>query len=366
MRSFSNFRQINEQVDNIIAESITQEHLKEGKVDDIKQQIIDFLDEVHDVGLLHSVLSRLNRKLLEAHKNDLAERISPSNADEVINFVEEARADIDDKQEFMSIVGKGTGIDGKKVLNATKRTSFDDIVSNRLKGNATYQSIKGKLLRQKNFTSPGSKGIGDGELFLSILSKDIGADPADKGDIAVSGKSVEVKAQGARLRGQKGFAAGSGAKVKENLVQELSTLTGEQVDDNRSLSFKPRGDLSFLNGILKGQDAKEVRAIFARAFEGLYPQIKSGTLNKWLKKIVQNDGTLAQDSEFLVAGMIFDYYKSLEGFESILFLNSKKGVFQVIPDGETLVQNQKNFKITGFVRWDSSIDRESVVSIELQ
>lgn len=366
MRSFSNFQKINKQVDEIISESLQEDLLTEGKVDDIKQQIIDFLDEVHDVGLLHSVLSRLNRKLLEVHKNDLSQRISPSNADEVINFVEEARADIEDKQEFMSIVGKGTGIDGKKVLNANKRTSFDDIVSKRLQGNATYQTIKGKLIRQKNFTSPGSKGIGDGELYLSILSKDITADPADKGDIAVSGKSIEVKAQGARLRGQKGFAAGSGANVKENLVQGLSALTGEQIDGSRSLSFKPRGDLSFLNKILEGQEADKVRSIFADAFTGLYPQIKNGTLNKWLKKIVQRDGTLAQDAEFLVAGMIFDYYKSLEGFEAILFLNSKKGVFQVIPDGETLVQNQKNFKLTSFVRWDSSIDRESVVAIELE
>lgn len=367
MKSFSNFREINEKIDNLVEQTLDNEYLVEGKVEDLKNKIMGFLGDVDDVGLLHSVLSRLNRKLLDKYQDALAERLTPKNAEEVIDFVEKTSTELEDKKKFMEIVAKGKGLSGKQVLKANSRKSFDSVISDELKKNATYQSIKNVLIKQGNFSKPGSKSAGDGEVFLSILSKDITPDPANKGDIAISGKSVEVKAQGARLRGQHGFAAGDSVDLKTKLARDLSQLTGQEVDpSSQSLSFKPGGGLPFLNKILEGSDPNKVRDIFAEAFTALFPQISKTSLNKWLKKMVQRNGTLAQDSEFLVAGMIFDYYKSLEGFESILFLNSKKNVFQVIQDGEEFVKNQKNFKITGFLNWDSKQSRESVVSVELQ
>lgn len=241
-----------------------------------------------------------------------------------------------------------------RIISSKKVKKIDDLVHQDFLKNQTYHNIKRDLMKWKYRT--GTPEVGHGEAFFPLFGH---VDEGETSDIRIGKREIELKGAGARLRGQKGTIAP---------VYGLNVL-------KRKLEFTDSSSFwNFRENIVKELNEKHlvkknkvvVKDALNEAFKTIYNfQPLEKIIEKWVDKMVNNDGTLSEDSLKYVTAMQFHYYQELSGFEGILFVHSDHMVYKYVTNPEEIVNDFDDFLVNS-LSWSCYTSRDSVNKITLR
>lgn len=190
---------------------------------------------------------------------------------------------------------------------------------------------------------------GPGEVFLSLFI-DGGARPTnkEKGDVRINGMEVEVKANGGRLIGQKGY--GDAKSMREAIKKALEDIVShfeadvQVADVSNDSAFhitkkEPREIGRVLTEVAKQKgkfSKKDLLFISEKILEAYNSYLKnaSALIKKYVSPIastIKPNGTINPSAFHMqMLNLYFDYYYSLEEFELIALVNKKTGDLLIV------------------------------------
>lgn len=194
---------------------------------------------------------------------------------------------------------------------------------------------------------------GPAEVFLSLFIAG-GARPSstEKGDVRINGMEVEVKANGGRLIGQKGY--GDAKSMRQAVKTSLETLVAqfgaqvevESIENDAAFHITkrdPREVGRVLQEIAKQQGKfrrKDLLVIAEQLLQAYNTYLKNSAplLKKYVGPVAATISPTGQlDTRAFHAQLLnlyFEYYHSLEQFELLALANKKTGNLLIIPPSE--------------------------------
>jgi hypothetical protein len=226
---------------------------------------------------------------------------------------------------------------------------INELVQAKYRNNPLVQYLVEKLLNRKDFpTQVSSANKGAGEDMITILGNPVLK--LSPGDLNVGGKEVEVKAQGARLKGFGGGRIyGNGATVYREWATAIASALGAKgmsVLNEYGLSLKNYlnfGDktLAVLSQALAEGNGKNKQAVVKNAFESMlehvYPQ-STAKLRKTITGLIKSNGSFDVES-FRRAWFLFsyEYYKLTtqdektgKAMDSIMFIHQPTSSYKFV------------------------------------
>ena len=312
--------------------------------------------------------------------------------DRIINLFVEAPGTLDDKLAIaMRIDTTGTRPNtGGGIINTSKLTtqgkgSIDELLT--AKG-PVVDYIKPRLIRMRVYPSTTSAATGDGEAFFLILGANItkrgkgDLNVGDSGALDVAGKEVEVKAQGARLKGFGGKGTyGDGATYYKTFNDDLLTIIGPNGSDlldelcpptkatagwsqgNTPFNFVGR-NLYAMSEVLKqearkvGSTPDDVKNMFLGAIKHIYPKITPDMYAGVLKTIDKNCSFDVEEFRKQWFLMTYAYYletsrdKTGQTYDGILFIHQPSFTYSYVKDANEISKNWDDFELnTSLYNW---------------
>lgn len=317
--------------------------------------------------------------------------VKPDDHTRVLNLFIHAPGSLEDKVSLAMKLddsgrypGTGGGvIKTKDMLKPTARSIDKSINKLMTESNPTLDYIKKNLITFRVQPSTTAVNTGDGEAFFLILGSGIAKLGA--GDLNVLGREVEVKAQGARLKGFGGKGVyGDGATywtkfnkdlmslikaagVKE-LYQETSRPPSKKnpagtpgVDIRSEPLHFSAGNLAALSAVLAATKpgAAKVKAILSDALVHIYRKTTPEMINRVLSTI-NSDGSFDVE-EFRKQWFLltYDYYmatskdpKTGVGFDGILFIHQPSFSYSYVKNAKQIDTNWDDFELSpGLYNW---------------
>jgi hypothetical protein len=312
--------------------------------------------------------------------------------DRIINLFVEAPGTLDDKLAIaMRIDTTGTRPNtGGGIINTSKLTtqgkgSIDDLLT--AKG-PVVDYIKPRLIRMRVYPSTTSAATGDGEAFFLILGANItkrgkgDLNVGESGALDVAGKEVEVKAQGARLKGFGGKGTyGDGATYYKTFNDDLLTIIGpdgsEMLDElcpptkatagwangNAPFNFVGR-NLVAMSEVLRqyakkaGSTPDDVKNMFLGVIKHVYPKITPPMYSGVLKTIDRNCSFDVEEFRKQWFLMTYAYYletsrdKTGQTYDGILFIHQPSFTYSYVKDASEISKNWDDFELnTSLYNW---------------
>ena len=344
---------------------------------------------------------------------ELLKRLSPEDADitwafynrQMIEYWVHLMCDekdvpkIDDKDRVTNLFVKSPGlledkvtlvktIYEKGVINpkAMLKPGYGSINKFFTYSSPTLDAVKEKLIWMRVTPSTTSANTGDGEAFFLLLCK--GAAKLSPGDLNVLGREIEIKAQGARLKGFGGkgiYGDGTSYYSKFNLdlnnilgnkgIQYLSEMLGynkktgkSEWDISKPLNFglTNLGALSETLKLFGKGKSSDVKTMFENAIKHIFTR-STPEMRQIVKDVIGRDGSF-DVTEFRQAWFMltYEYYnltsintKTGEGFAGILFVHQPSFTYNFVINGDQIKDNWDKFEIgSGLYTWT---DMPSVV-----
>lgn len=294
----------------------------------------------------------------------------------ILSLFIDAAGTLDEKIALASRLANGGVIATKKLITAGSG-SIDDLINYK---NAVLDEIKHKLISFKVSPSTTAVNTGDGEAFFLILGQGVSKQGAgdlnvkfkeEIGKLNVLGREVEVKAQGARLKGFGGKGVyGDGARYyKEFNIQLLNIIGpagGEELTEKTGFSVSSPfnfglANLNALADVLtrhaKGQ-AAAVRKMFDAALLFIYPKTIP-EMRKLVTRTVKSSGSF-DPAEFRQGWFLltYEYYMDCSkshgkgGFDGILFIHQPSFTYKYVKDSLEIVKDWDQFELnSGLYSW---------------
>lgn len=362
---------------------------KEKAVGSVDLQIYELMKKARP-GDADKVWAFYNRSMLEEYiipALNAKDIIKPDDHTRVLNLFIHAPGSLEDKVSVAMKIddsgrypGTGGGVIKTKDMLRAGAGSIDKLMT---ESNPTLDYIKKNLITFRVQPSTTAVNTGDGEAFFLILGSGIAKLGA--GDLNVLGREVEVKAQGARLKGFGGKGVyGDGATywtkfnkdlmsliklagVKE-LYQETSRPPSKKnpagtpgVDIRSEPLHFSAGNLVALSAVLTATKpgAAKVKAILSDALVHIYRKATPEMINRVLSTI-NSDGSFDVE-EFRKQWFLltYDYYmatskdpKTGVGFDGILFIHQPSFSYSYIKNAKQIDTNWDNFELSpGLYNW---------------
>lgn len=362
---------------------------KEKAVGSVDLQIYELMKKARP-GDADKVWAFYNRSMLEEYiipALNAKDIIKPDDHTRVLNLFIHAPGSLEDKVSVAMKIddsgrypGTGGGVIKTKDMLRAGAGSIDKLMT---ESNPTLDYIKKNLITFRVQPSTTAVNTGDGEAFFLILGSGIAKLGA--GDLNVLGREVEVKAQGARLKGFGGKGVyGDGATywtkfnkdlmsliklagVKE-LYQETSRPPSKKnpagtpgVDIRSEPLHFSAGNLAALSAVLAATKpgAAKVKAILSDALVHIYRKATPEMINRVLSTI-NSDGSFDVE-EFRKQWFLltYDYYmatskdpKTGVGFDGILFIHQPSFSYSYIKNAKQIDTNWDNFELSpGLYNW---------------
>lgn len=340
-----------------------------------------------------------NKKMLEEYIIPaLKEKDIPREDDHqrIVGLFVEAPGTLEDKLAIamrLDTTGErpntGGGIINTKKLTTQGKGSIDDLIT--VKKNPVVDFIKKRLITMRVYPSTTSAATGDGEAFFLILGA--GITKRGKGDLnvgagmskkdklhnpspmEVNGKEVEVKAQGARLKGFGGKGTyGDGASYYKTFNQDLINIIGQEGNNylgqllpgskatggwgngKNPLHFG-LANLHALSNVLKmfvkknGATPKQVREMFLGMINHVYPKIEPDMYNDLLKTIDKFGSFDVDEFRKQWFLMTYKYYMetsrddSGQTYDGILFIHQPTFTYSYIKGPEAMSEQWGDFEL---------------------
>jgi hypothetical protein len=243
----------------------------------------------------------------------------PAAAELLYNLFYEAPGSLHDRNNLAILIRDKGVLDLKKFGSGQGR--IIDLVSAKYRGNALVARLVDQLVDRKDFpTQVSSANKGPGEDMITILGSPVMK--LSPGDLNVGGKEIEVKAQGARLKGWGGNTIyGNGVRYYAEWVMAMKEALGsrgvrvlEEHGHTLAPYFNFTADrIAALSAALAAGDGKNKRAIVRRAFNGLLEAVFLQSTSEMREKFLSvfNSKGSFDVEEFRRAWFImsYDYYK---------------------------------------------------------
>jgi hypothetical protein len=294
----------------------------------------------------------------------------------VLNLFINAAGTLDEKIALASKLANGGVIATKKLLTAGSG-SIDDLINYK---NAVLDEIKHALISFKVSPSTTAVNTGDGEAFFLILGQGVSKQGAgdlnvktkeEVGKLNVLGREVEVKAQGARLKGFGGKGVyGDGARYYKEFNIELLGIIGpaggEELTEKTGFSVKTpfnfgSANVNALAEVLaryaKGR-ASDVRKMFDSALQFIYPQT-TPEMRKRVTGTIKANGSFSPP-EFRQGWFLLTYEYYMEcskshgagGFDGILFIHQPSFTYKYVKSANEIIQDWDQFELNpGLYSW---------------
>lgn len=295
----------------------------------------------------------------------------------------------------------GGGIINTKKLTTQGKGSIDDLIT--IKKSPVVDYIKERLITMRVSPSTTSAATGDGEAFFLILGA--GITKRGKGDLNVNspvkapkkdklhapspleinGKEVEVKAQGARLKGFGGKGTyGDGAAYYKTFNDQIYNVIGKEGSDWLTQATPPTkgakpslgwnngksplhfglANLTALSQALKlfakknGATPNTVKEIFQAAIKHIYPKMDKSMYSDLLKVIDKNCSFDVEEFRKQWFLMTYRYYMETsrdefgQTYDGILFIHQPTFTYSYIKGPEAMDEQWDDFELnTTLYNW---------------
>jgi hypothetical protein len=333
-------------------------------VGDVKQKIVDLVKNLRDVDELKTLYMFIKRKSI---RQSIEQALAGKDlGDEIISsltqLIIKTKVGPEDIDQFIEQI-KGQGFIDKTKFSGASWGSIDDLVIH--PDNDVYHKIKGPLMSYKPAKTT---AVGAGEVFFVVLGNEVYM--SDVGDISVDGRAIEIKAttqsSGARMRGQSGFAPP--ASVWPAFAEKLQEIYPEaDLEKPQNYAFTVSG-IKNLNEILaQNSNKKTTQNLLYTVINGLFFKLDSSKINKFTSQVVNSDGTINSDAfRIMFSALNYDYYRSTEGFEGILVLNTQKNTYAYAEDANdfiTLLEEKRIVPMPSF-NWNGGDSRDGIYMIK--
>jgi len=352
---------IREAIDKLqikIAEEIISKYsissLNEASVAELRKNIIGFVKGVNDINVLSDIQTILAKEeFVEKITSILEQKGAPAIKDSFIKeFFSVSGGTLEEKREFLESIENGGIIDKNKFFRKTP----SELSSMFLVQNSFIKRISNKLFSwiPKGLSKT---GVGAGEalfmLYIDGAEKPLGTSE-DAGDLVVDGVKYEVKSVssktgsgGARLSGASGYGSFSG--YYKTFIKELDKKVGEanrrMVEANtgskeNTFNFNRNG-LKNLSSLFTKETNKDLQELVLNAYMYVFPKYSKSNFKKLISTI--KDGNIDFE-EFKKENIRiqFDYYKKLDDWKGIVFLNESGKNIVYVENSDELVSLYEN------------------------
>lgn len=175
-----------------------------------------------------------------------------------------------------------------------------------------------------NYTPATQPVTGKGEAFLLLFAKDAKKGSGKEGgDVVVGSTHYEIKGQGARIRGQKGFGTTVAAitTLKSGLIK-LAQKANIQIPADLGFSIS-KGKPGSINNLAPALIAsgkvtrEEIVKLYIDGFMKLYDNTQPSDYD-WVNENIDQEGRMTEN--FIMSGFIFaiQYYTKQEHFDYLV------------------------------------------------
>ncbi len=335
-------RSIRQQIDVLLGKIEDDESLIQVKNALLKKYITEKLEEFEKFSWYVGGAKNLFDNLIYASKQDTTTKMA---------FID---ALLDDSTKF-----------GGEVFTEPGTRSIIGLVPGRIRKNPLFIEMKDKLF---NYNEQGASGVGKGELFLLMFGRNTkkpssrGADA--KGDVQIDGWNIEVKDSGGDIHAGKEDGMGAAdavysfnAKLLKDAKKEGFATTWEQ--DGHAVKADPY-QFRLVAGTVKttrGGDWfwRYLTNDIPGGTNDLNPAFAKGFVIDYLQKVYykmnRTDATRIGAQVYKALGdktkmnavmqkyltpWVFDSYKRVEGFDSLIVMKPDRSMFANIVDGDSI------------------------------
>lgn len=329
----------------------------------IKSQLYKMIDQINDPIELQSILTTLKKDvILEKSRVLYLKKFGSTGLAQdrwFAGLILNANTNFDDKEKFLDELINNEGLFNGNKLLSTQIGSFNSLIQS---NNPVYNEIKEPLLVHQ-----GQLGFGPNqgpmEMFLTLLGK--GVSFAQKGDLDVNGKILELKASkkskggsvvGGRPVGTSGY--GNPAALKDRVYDKLRSFgVSEETLEEGSVNLNPKGLKNINDAILQNNVKPEnTKELLSLIFNGLLTKLEENTLSR-IYKSIESDGTINIHEFFKQQAVIqFIYYKEIEGYDYIMIANSDSTNYVLIDDEQDAEElyDKGAYKLSALINWNES------------
>jgi len=323
------------------------------KVSQVQSTITNQVQNIFDIDELNQIYSYIRKMDLgggfdEIFSKDIdLKQVQTTLSKAIID----AKAPFEDKMAFAKeIVTKGI-IDVDALLTSGETKNITDLVKTQFPG--IYENIAGELMNiAGSFKSGNTKtNRGKGEFFLAILSPEITLSKTGHGDLTIRGNGYEVKDNMARIKGRKGY--GSTDQVRQEVIEEVTKFVTEQEKKNPQTPLAGKtfsvgvgakqnfwtefGPLAIQGGADAASVVNFVKSLWTKTIKSLFLGVSKDQLESvspFDQRGVLNFSAIHAPMKALA----FDYYKTADKFQGVLFVNSAKMTITYIETADQFVQ----------------------------
>ena len=314
----------------------------------LKKDIIAGVKTIDDEIKLNKILSFIFQDKIQ-HQVKILMRQKMISGEEVYTHFEHlminAPGVVTDKLDFLEEIKTKGGVNIKKLLNEGVVQNLSTVLKTK------YPIILNSLAPAIINWTPqiSSATIGRGEMFFFLFAKKIYQ--GNRGDLVTGGEEIEVKGNMARMVSTKGYAT-TPSIYKEYFYSELKAKYPKADKNPNFYNFNRVGIQNLSDAYVAIGDSKWVRNHLKTTFQKLYLEAKPALINKFIKGVMNQDGSL-NTNEFILNFYCFqfEYYKQLDGWDGILFINPKNMNLLYIKTAECLRENLQNFKTSMSFSW---------------
>jgi hypothetical protein len=311
-----------------------------------KEEIMRLIS-LADEKKLGKILSILREDELESLFRDYIEekRIFSAISKTIFNEIRDADTTLEDKIEFLTNL-KNFQIENKDLKESG---NIEDLIPDEIKKTKTFKELKNFFINLKiPAQGKGATGSGRGEAILLFFGKNSSI-PAH-GDVEIDGTQIEVKYDHANL-GVSGNAVQNVKEFFSNIIKKLSIKEEEscleiieKTQKGTDFNFKDSG--SALRDIIEKISDNHKKILF---LEMAFSKVFNFKIS--VEEMFNSSGLKSASEVYKVlAGDIFEKYKSTEQFDVMLCINGKNQNYCLIRNKEDFNKHKfsfDNFSWTG-------------------
>ncbi len=307
---------------------------------ELKKLLIENIKETDDELTLEQVMAILfKEEISEIIDNILIQKNIPLKINnQLISLLMEAPGQTGEKIGFLNEILEHGIIDDTKLAIPNKLMTFNSLLNTKYE--FIFNSIKDFILSWCPMIS--AANIGKGEMFFFLFANN--TYQGTKGDLVVDGVEVELKGPLARMLSTKGYTSTN--SVFENYFKPYldDKFPGRLSPDPNYYNFNIAGIERLVDIYLEINDPEWCKNHLLETFKRLYT-INDILVHRFIKETVRADGGFER-YDFIrnFYEFQFDYYKSIDGFAGIQYINPKTGNLLYIQSGHDLKNNLDKFK----------------------
>lgn len=320
------------------------------QLDTVKQAILTKIDQVTDIDELHQIYSYVRKIDIGGGVDNILQKDEDLRQVHTVisRAIIDAKAPYEEKEGFaVELATKGI-INLKKLLAPGVAQNLDSLIVTNYPN--VYKQVSPELISIQGLFKTGKTKTqkGPGEMFLAICSPKIMLSK-DAGDLLIAGKLIEVKGNGGRLKGVRGYGNSTStlsalktaaASLPTKLGLKNSIIAPANVNVGKTSDFWNNfGPNIVAAGAKPASVNKFMRTSLSGVINSIYLEATPAELDQLVNSSVNKQGSVIFDSFYSqMKKYAFDYYKKQDQFQGILFINTGSGNIIYVDSADQFAQ----------------------------